>query len=347
LQQGLIMTMWSEILQDVSMGNALDRKTMRHLFDDIMKGDATPAQVGALLMGLAQRGETPEELTGAAESMRAHAVTVPTTRKPLVDTCGTGGDSAGTFNISTASAFVVAGAGVGVAKHGNRSVSSACGSADVIEALGANIDLTPEAAAVCLDKTNMMFLFAPRYHPATGHAVSIRRDLGMRTLFNLLGPLCNPAPLTHQMMGIFAPSLRTTAAKVLGLLGLEHALVVHGHEGLDEVALSGKTEISEWREDTITELTIHPEDFGINTSPTSSLAGGDAPRNAQIIRDLLSGSLGPHRDVVVLNAGVCLYASDAVSSIGDGVLLAQEVINTGKGMVTLNAFIEETQRHGN
>lgn len=340
------MTSWNTVLQDVSQGKQLSRETTRETFNSIMKGEATPAQIGALLMGMAQRGETPQELAGAAESLRSHAVRVPTERRPLLDTCGTGGDGSGTFNISTASAFVVAGAGVGVAKHGNRSISSACGSADVLEALGANIDLPPQTAAACLENTNIMFLFAPRYHPATGHAAPIRKELGIRTLFNLLGPLCNPAPVTHQVMGIFAPHLRETAAKVLGLLGLEHAMVVHGHGGLDEIALSGPTEATEVRGNALHELTIRPGELGLKEAPVSALKGGDAETNAGIIRAIMAGGQGPHTDVVVLNAGAALYVAGEAESIKDGVALAADTIGQGNAQRTLDAFVEFTRNHG-
>jgi len=255
-------------LARLAAGERLTRRAAREAMDGIMSGEATPAQIGAFLMGLRTRGETPEEIVGAAESMRAHARPFETGCRPLIDTCGTGGDGAGTFNISTAAAFVVAGGGVPVAKHGNRSVSSACGSADVLEALGARIDLGPAAAARCLETTGIAFLFAPQYHGATRHAAGPRRELGVRTLFNILGPLCNPAPVTHQVMGVFTAELLETAAEVLGLLGLEGAMVVHGDGGLDEFSLSGPTRVAEWRAGAVRTWTITPEEVGLERAPT-------------------------------------------------------------------------------
>jgi anthranilate phosphoribosyltransferase len=314
--------------------------------DIIMDGAATPAQIGAFLMGLRMRGERPQEVAGAAESMRAHATRLPTTRKPLVDTCGTGGDGAGTFNISTAAAFVVAGAGVAVAKHGNRAVSSACGSADVLEALGARIDLAPEHSVRCLDASGIAFLFAPAYHPAARHAAGPRRELGIRTLFNLLGPLCNPAPLTHQVMGIFTPDLLDTAAEVLGLLGLERAMVVHGHEGLDEITLSGPTRVSEWRDGTVHRDVIDPAALGFQPAPVTALRGGDAAVNAGIVRDIVAGAPGPRSDVVRLNAGAMLYVTGAAADLAGGVAMAGESITQGAAARSLERFVSETRKGG-
>ena len=326
-------------LERLAGGETLSRDGARSAMDIIMAGDATDAQIGAFLMGLAQRGETPDELAGAAESMRAHAHRLEVDIAPLVDTCGTGGDGAGTFNISTAAAFVVAGGGVAVAKHGNRSISSACGSADVLEALGAHIELEPDEAARCLDEAGFAFLFAPRYHPAARHAAGPRRELGVRTLFNLLGPLCNPAPVTHQVMGIFSAGLQETAARVLGLLGLERALVVHGTGGLDEIALSGPTRVMEWRDGAVHTFTVHPEDAGLAPAPVTALAGGDAERNAAIIRAVLDGEPGPARDVVVLNAGAVFYVTGRADRVADGVALAGEAIDSGNARRALDAFV--------
>ena len=334
------------ILDDIARGKTLERGEARQAIQYIMAGEATHAQVGAFLLGLRQRGETPQELTGAAEGMRSAAIPLETTRKPLVDTCGTGGDGAGTFNISTASAFVVAGAGVGVAKHGNRSISSACGSADVLEAFGARTDLNPAESSRCLEETGFGFLFAPHYHPAARHAAPVRRDLGIRTLFNLLGPLCNPAPVTHQVMGIFAPELRSTAAKVLSLLGLEGALVVHGHGGLDEIALSGPTLATAWMNGSMVDIEIEPIDLGLSRAPVEALAGGDADENAGIIRRIFDGERGAPRDVVCLNAGACLWVSGVAGSLNEGLAAAQASVDSGKAGQALSSFVSFTRSAG-
>ena len=241
-------TPFTHTLARLAAGERLAREESRAAMDAIMEGAATPAQIGAFLMALRLRGETAEEIAGAAESMRAHARSIRATRIPLVDTCGTGGDASGTFNISTAAAFVVAGAGVAVAKHGNRSVSSRCGSADVLEALGARIDLPPEGVEACLETTGIGFLFAPNHHAAMKHAAGPRRELALRTLFNILGPLSNPAGATHQVLGVYAPHLTETLATVLAMLGSQGALVVHGDDGLDEISLSAPTHVAQWRD---------------------------------------------------------------------------------------------------
>jgi anthranilate phosphoribosyltransferase len=333
---------FTDVLTRIAEGERLSRSEAREAMDHIMSGEATGAQIGAFLMGLRQRGETPEELAGAAESMRGHATRLDTDRRPLIDTCGTGGDGAGTFNISTAAAFVVAGAGVGVAKHGNRSISSSCGSADVLEALGARIDLAPEASARCLETTGVGFMFAPYYHPAARHAAGPRRELAMRTLFNLLGPLCNPAPLTHQIMGIFTPDLLETAAAVLGLLGMERALVVHGDGGLDEIALSGPTRVAEWRDGAVFAYTVTPEALGVSRAPVEALAGGDAAHNAALIRAMFDGGTGPALDVVCLNAGAGLFVCGAVPGLAEGVAMARDAVTSGKARAALEGFVAFT-----
>ncbi|NNF05511.1 MAG: anthranilate phosphoribosyltransferase [Candidatus Eisenbacteria bacterium] len=334
----------SVFLKRLSEAETLSRAEAREAMDTIMRGEATPAQIGAFLMGLRQRGETPEEVAGAAESMRSHATRLPVQCHPLIDTCGTGGDGAGTFNISTAAAFVVGGAGVHVAKHGNRSISSACGSADVLEALGARINLSPEATAECLETTHVGFMFAPFYHPAAKHAAGPRRELAIRTLFNLLGPLCNPAPVTHQVMGIFSERLLETAGQVLGLLGHQGAMVVHGDGGLDEIALSGPTHYVEWKQGQLRRGRVTPEELGIAAAPIETLQGGDAETNAEIVRQILKGTPGPPADVVVLNAGACLYITDRASSLKEGVAQAREVISSGRAQTCLEDFVGFTQR---
>ncbi len=328
-----------DVLHRLARGERLDRASARAAMDVVMRGDATDTQIGAFLMALALRGETAEEIAGAAESLRAHGRRFETERRPLVDTCGTGGDGAGTFNISTATAFVVAGAGIGVAKHGNRSISSQCGSADVLEALGARIELDENMAQRCLEEASFVFLFAPAYHPAARHAAGPRRELGMRTLFNLLGPLCNPAPVTHQVMGIFAPEHRNTAATVLGLLGLERAMVVHGDGGLDEIALSGPTGTSEWRDGAVGEGVIDPRELGLETVPVEALAGGDAETNAAIIRSVFEGEPGPMRDVVCLNSAAVFYVTGKAETLSEGLEQAREIVDRGGARDALTTYV--------
>jgi anthranilate phosphoribosyltransferase len=311
--------------------------------DVIMEGEATPAQIGAFLMALRMRGETPEEIAGAAESMRSHALRIHSPRRPLLDTCGTGGDGLRTFNISTASAFLVAGSGVAVAKHGNRSVSSRCGSADVLEALGARIDLPPGGVEACLEETGIGFLFAPLHHKAAGHAAGPRRELALRTLFNLLGPLCNPANLSHQFMGVYDASLTGFLAEVLGLLGMERALVVHGAGGMDELSLHGPARASEWRDGTVRTYTIDPAALGCTPHPVEALRGGDAEENATTIRRILEGESGAGAEVLALNAGAALYVAGAAADLAEGVARARETLASGAGARTLEAFVDFTR----
>lgn len=331
------------ILARLAEGGHLSRDESREAMDWIMNGRASPAQIGAFLMGLRIRGVTSAEIAGAADSMRAHAATLDTARRPLLDTCGTGGDGSGTFNISTACAFVVAAAGVAVAKHGNRSVSSRCGSADVLEALGARVDLPPEGAAACLEATGVGFLFAPLHHGAMRYAAGVRKELATRTLFNLLGPLCNPAGATHQLMGVYDGALTETVASVLGLLGSERAMVVHGHGGLDEIALSGPTRVSEWRDGAVTSTTIRPADAGLAEAPPEAIRGGEAPENAAIIRAVLRGAAGAHLDVVLLNAGAALTVAGTAGNLAAGVARAREAVASGDAARVLKEFIAFTR----
>jgi anthranilate phosphoribosyltransferase len=331
------------LLGRLATGEPLSRGEARGAMDAIMNGEATPAQIAAFLMALRVRGETAEEIAGAAESMRAHAKGIRTTRRPLLDTCGTGGDASGTFNISTAAAFVAAGAGTAVAKHGNRSVSSRCGSADVLEALGARIDLPAEGVAACLEETGVGFLFAPFHHGAMRHAAAPRRELALRTLFNMLGPLSNPAGATHQVLGVYAPELTGMLCTVLSMLGSEGALVVHGAGGLDELALAGPTRVSEWREGRRRDYEIAPAEVGLSEAPASALTGGDAATNAAIILSLLTDRPGPPRDVVCLNAGAALYICGAASDLPEGVARARASVESGAARNALAAFVRFTQ----
>jgi len=312
----------------------------------IMRGEATQAQIGGYLMALRLKGETVDEIIGGARAMReaAHKVPVRDTSR-LVDTCGTGGDGAHTFNISTTVAFVVAGAGVPVAKHGNRSVSSQCGSADVLSALGVNLNLTPEQVSLCIDEIGIGFLFAPHFHPAMKHAVQPRRELGVRTLFNILGPLTNPAGAARQLLGVYDASLTEPLAHVLRGLGAQAALVVHGADGLDELSTVGENRISELRDGDVRTYTLDPRELGFARCEPSALRGGDPQENAAITRRILSGEMdGGKRDVVLLNAAAALVAGGAADSLADGVRLAAESLESGAALSKLDALIAYSQR---
>jgi anthranilate synthase/phosphoribosyltransferase len=311
----------------------------------IMEGQATPAQIGAFLTALRMKGEAVSEIAGCARAMRRSAVPVrPKRAKTLVDTCGTGGDGAGTFNISTTAAFVVAGAGQPVAKHGNRSISSQCGSADVLEALGVNLDLTPDQVAACVDEVGIGFLFAPKLHPAMKHAIGPRRELGVRTIFNLLGPLTNPANASAQVLGVYDSGLTETLAYVLKTLGSRAAFVVHGSGGLDELTTAGPNRVSVLRDGRVETHAFDPADLGFPPAGHSDLAGGDANENAQITRGVLSGLLnGPRRDVVVLNAAAALVAGDRAKTLPEAIRLARESLDSGSAQHALDHLIEFTR----
>ncbi|WP_139489163.1 anthranilate phosphoribosyltransferase [Brevibacillus dissolubilis] len=321
--------MITQALDLIIRGKHLDRETARGAMGEIMDGNATPAQIGAFLAGLRLKGEQVEEIIGFAQAMRERAVRFPLERDGLVDTCGTGGDGADTFNISTAAAIVAASAGVQVAKHGNRAVSSKSGSADVLEALGVPITLSPEGAADCLTLTNLCFLFAPLYHQAMKHAAGPRKELKMRTVFNLLGPLTNPAGAKAQLLGVYDASLIETVAEVLRELGVERALVVAGEDGLDELTVTGPSRVAELRDGVITTYEITPEQFGLERHEAEAIKGGDPNLNATIIREVFSGKRGAARDIVLLNAGAILYLSGRAISIQDGVIKAAEAIERG------------------
>jgi anthranilate phosphoribosyltransferase len=340
---------------------SLARAEARDVMAEVLTGKCSDAQIAALLVALRMKGETVEEIVGFAEAIRAAAAPLPIERVPieranealavtgtgrdalaeesLVDTSGTGGDASGTFNISTATALVTAGAGIRVAKHGNRSISSKCGSADVVEALGVNIQLSPERAAQCLREIGICFLYAPNLHPAMKQVQAVRRELRMRTMFNLLGPLTNPARASGQVVGVYSLELVEKLAEALGMLGLRRALVVHGHDGLDEITITGITRVAEARDGTVRSYEIAPEEFGIARASLESIAGGDAPENAEIIHAVLRGEKSPRRDVVLLNSAAALVAAGRTDHIAAAVPLAAASIDSGAASKKLEALV--------
>lgn len=313
-------------------GRDLTRDRTIGSMNQIMSGEATDAQIGAFLVALRVKGETADEIAGAAEVMREKATRVVTRHATVVDTCGTGGDGAGTFNISTAAAFVAAGAGLCVAKHGNRAASSLCGSADVLKELGVNIEASPETMGRCLDEVGIGFLFAPALHGAMKYAIGPRREVGVRTIFNALGPLTNPAGATRHLIGVYSRSLTGRLAEVLRTLKSERAFVVHGLDGLDEITTTGPTQVSELNDAAVTTYEIRPEDLGIQRSTPGDLAGGNAETNASILRRVLNGEPGPRRDIVVLNAAATIVAGGAADDLQAGIELAGETVDSGRAM---------------
>ena len=321
----------------------------------IMSGAATDAQIAAFLTALRMKGETVEELIGFAQVMRQKAVRVRThgdevaaltgtDREMLIDTAGTGGDAAGTFNVSTATAFVVAGTGLRVAKHGNRSVSSLCGSADVVETLGISLELTPAQVGRCVDEVGIGFLYAPLLHTAMKHVMIARREMGIRTVFNMLGPLTNPAGATAQVIGVYSPTLTEPLARVLAELGTVRAFVVHGADGLDEISNTGDTRVSEVRESVVRTFTLRPEDFGLARTSIGDLRGGDREQNAQIIREILGGEPGPKRDIVLMNAAAALVVGGKARDFKEGVAGAARSIDTGAGRAKLEDLVRLSQQ---
>ena len=349
---------------------SLERAEARDVMAEVLAGDCTDAQIAALLMALRMKGETVEEIVGFAEAIRAAATPLPIAVRgkddgknsvldaldlsgtgrdalaetSLVDTSGTGGDACGTFNISTATAFVTAGAGVRVAKHGNRSITSKCGSADVMEALGINIQLTPDRAAQCLCEIGMCFLYAPDLHSSMKQVQKVRRELRLRTMFNLLGPLTNPARASGQVVGVYALEMVEKLAEALSMLGLHRALVVHGLDGLDEITITGPTRIAEARDGTVRTYEVDPEEFGMKRASLADISGGDAAENAGIIREVLSGKKSARRDVVLLNCAAALVAAGRVDHLADGVPLAEKSIDTGAAAEKLAALASFTQQ---
>ena len=331
---------------------SLSREAAREVMSEILSGSASDAQIAALLVALHMKGETVEEIVGFAEAIRKASAPLAirnsaldvsgTERDALVDTCGTGGDASGTFNISTATALIVAGAGVRVAKHGNRSVSSRCGSADVVEALGINITMPPARVAECLETVGIAFLFAPSMHSAMKYVQPARRELRLRTVFNLLGPLCNPAQASAQVVGVYSSSLVEKLARALQMLGLKRALVVHGKDGLDEITITGPTHVAEVRNGDIRLYDVKPEDFDLRSAPISDIQGGDTKANADIIRRILDGERSARRDVVLLNAAAALVVADRADSISQAIPLAADSLDSGAARKKLQALIRFT-----
>lgn len=315
------------------------------VMNQIMSGGATDAQIAAYLMGLRMKGETQDEITGSARAMRANAHKVPTKQVDLLDTCGTGGDKSGTFNISTTVAFVAAGAGVKVAKHGNRAASSKCGSADVLGALGVNLDLTPEQVGHCVDEVGIGFMFAVKMHPAMKYAIGPRREMATRTIFNILGPLTNPAGANRQLMGVFAADLTDMMAHVLGQLGSTSAMVVNGYGGLDELTTTGPNRVSHFHNGKVATYEFDPRDYGFRGAHISELLGGGPDENAALLRGILSGEIhNGKRDVVLLNAGAALLAAGVVDTLDAGIIRAADVIDSGAALAKLDALIACSQQ---
>ena len=332
---------------------SLSREEAHRVMTEVLAGKCTDAQIAALLVALHMKGETVEEIVGFAEAIRQAATALlvhqnstvdvsGTERDALVDTCGTGGDASGTFNISTATALVVAGAGVRVAKHGNRSVTSKCGSADVMEALGVNISLPPARIAACLDEVGIAFLFAPAIHSAMKYVQPARRELRLRTVFNLLGPLTNPAHASAQVVGVYSADLVEKLAEALSMLGLRRAMVVHGQDGLDEITITTSTRVAEVRDGSVRTFEVTPEDFGLRRASLEEISGGDAPGNAAIISEILAGQRSPRRDIVLLNASAALVAAGKANHLAEGVPLAAASIDTGAAARKLEALVRFT-----
>jgi anthranilate phosphoribosyltransferase len=344
-----------------SRGQSLARAEAREVMAEVLAGNCADSQIAALLVALRMKGETVEEIVGFAEAIRAAATPLPisvagnaskgaldlsgTGRDALVDTSGTGGDASGTFNISTATAFVTAGAGVRVAKHGNRSISSKCGSADVMEGLGVNIQLSPERTAQCLREVGICFLYAPDLHASMKQVQKVRRELRMRTMFNLLGPLTNPAHASGQVVGVYALEMVEKLAEALSMLGLHRALVVHGLDGLDEITITGPTRVAEARDGTVRTYEVDPEEFGMRRAVLADISGGDAAENAAIVREVLSGKKSPRRDVVLLNSAAALVAAERVDHLTDGVPMAAQSIDSGAANAKLEALRRFTASH--
>ena len=335
--------MIADTIRRVVDGHDIDREAMFNVFGSVMDGQATDVQKSALLVALRMKGETPEEITGAALAMRERVTPLDTDRGALVDTCGTGGDGRGTFNISTAAALVAAGAGALVAKHGNRAVSSACGSADVLAELGVNVDLDARRMSEVLRRTGISFLFAPKLHPAMSAVAAVRRELGMRTIFNVLGPLTNPAFARRQVLGVYSDRLVEVVARVLLALGAEHALVVHSRDGLDEISVSAPTHVCEVRDGALRSYDVTPEELGLSTHSLDELGGGSAEENARIVRTVLQGESGARHDVVAANAGAALYVGGLAPTIHDGVTLASEAMKNGRALAKLDELIAATR----
>lgn len=336
----------TEAIADLIAGENLQADATTAVMRQIMSGEATDAQIAGFLVALRMKGETVSEITAAARVMREFATPIPlpeTLREHLVDTCGTGGDSSGLFNVSTASAIACAAAGAKVAKHGNRSVSSKSGSADVLAAAGVELGLSPEQVATCVQELGIGFLFAPSFHPAMRHAIGPRKELGVRTVFNLLGPLTNPAGARRQVLGVFSADWVEPMAQVLGNLGATHALVVHGEDGLDEVSLSASTKVAEWKDGQVSTYRVQPQEFGLSRCDRKELQVADAADSLQIIRWAFAGETGPAADMIALNAGAALYVAGVVDSWHDGVRRIEETLRSGAAADKLSQLVERSR----
>lgn len=321
----------------------LTEDEMSDVMNSIMEGKATSSQIGGFLTALRMKGETLEEITGAAKVMKEKATKIETNSSYTVDTCGTGGDKSNTFNISTAAAFVAAAASVTIVKHGNRSMSSKCGSADVLESLGVDINLSPIDVKRCIDELQIGFIFAPNFHQSMKYVINPRKELGTRTIFNVLGPLTNPANPKGQVLGVFNENLTATMAKTLKELGVERCMVVHGLDGLDEITITTKTKVSELKNGEIYEYYIDPKDYGIPFDKIEKIQGGTPEENAKILLDILKGEKGPKRDMVLLNAGAAMYVGKAVNSLEEGIEKSKEIIDKGLALDKLNQLIKFSQ----
>ncbi len=327
-----------DAIERVVGGGSLAMEEAATVMDEIMRGAATPAQFGAFVAALRMKGESVDEIAGMARVMREHALRVDA-GGDLVDTCGTGGDGAGTFNVSTTAAFVAAGAGARVAKHGNRAMSGACGSADVLEALGARIDLSPEGVAACIDRAGFGFMFAQRYHPSMRFAAPPRREIGIRTVFNILGPLTNPAGARAQVIGVADADSAAKMAAALGRLGSERALVVHGNDGMDEISIADATRVWELRDGAVREYVVAPEDFGLRRARLGDIGAANAEESAGMLRAVLAGEVGAARDIALLNAAAALVAAGRVGSLREGVEAAAAAVDGGEALARMEAFV--------
>lgn len=336
-----------QIIQTVVEGEELNLAEATAAMDAIMTGQVTDAQIGALVTGLRMKGETVEEIAGFAQAMRQHAlkVDIDADSKPLLDTCGTGGDHSNSFNISTTATFVIAASGVRIAKHGNRAASSLCGSADLLEALGVAVELSPEQVAECVERVGVGFMYAPAFHPAMRFVGPARKQMGIRTVFNVLGPLTNPAGARHQLIGVGHPDIASKLASVLQTLGSKHAVLVHSEEGMDEVGVVGSTQITEFDADDgdIRTYVVTPDDFGLQRGLKEDLLGGDAAENRKITLSVLNGEEGPRRTVTLMNAGAGIYAANAADSLEAGIQMASEAIDSGKALQKMEELVSVTQ----
>ncbi len=338
--------MFKQHLATIISGTDLTQDQMTEMISQVLAGDTTDAQIGAMMAALATKKETFEELAGAARAMRKSATRIQTFASPVVDTCGTGGDGLKTFNISTTTAFVVAGCGVTVAKHGNRSISSKCGSADVLETLGVKLDVDPEIVEEAVQEIGIGFLFAPVYHSAMRHAAKARTEVGLRSIFNMLGPLTNPAAANCQLLGVYAPELTEMFAQALRLLGAKSAFVVHGHDGLDEISVCAATRVSELKDEMIRTYDIFPEQYFGQFADQSDMTGGDPDENAAITKNILKGEKGPKRDVVLINSAAALVAAGKADDLKGGIAMAKTAIDSNSAMEKLEALADYTQENG-